>query len=131
VTIPVRAPFQVLVLPYRRWTSGGFQYAIFRRSDDDSWQGLAGGGEDDESPIAAARREAREEASIPHDAKYVSLDTISSVPVTGFRDSLRWGSDRYVIEEHTFGVDMTGREIAFRMSTRSICGFRTPRHARC
>jgi hypothetical protein len=35
-----RAPFQVLVLPYRRM-GPHVEYAIFRRSDNDAWQGLS------------------------------------------------------------------------------------------
>ena len=44
-----RAPFQVLVLPYRCNPAGDIDYAIFSRSDDSCWQGIAGGGEDIES----------------------------------------------------------------------------------
>src|SRR5882672_8901989 len=59
-----RAPFQVLVFPFRRVQAGRLEYAIFRRADIDAWQGIAGGGEDDETLIEAAIREAREEAGI-------------------------------------------------------------------
>lgn len=53
-----RAPFQVLVYPYRRLEGGLVNYALFRRSDAGWWQGIAGGGEGRESPEEAARREA-------------------------------------------------------------------------
>ena len=85
-----RAPFQVLVFPWRRNDDGAFEYAIFKRSDDGNWQGLSGGGEDKEKPIVAARREANEEAGIPTeaneeagiptDADYIELDTVASIP---------------------------------------------------
>lgn len=52
-----RAPFQVLVLPYRR-TEGGLFYAVFRRLDCAYWQGLAGG-EVREAPPQAARQPKR------------------------------------------------------------------------
>ena len=100
-----RAPFQVLVLPYRRRPDGAYEFAVFRRADAGIWQGLAGGGEDDETPAQAARREAFEEAGIPPDAPYRALDARASVPVTAFRDSHRWGEAVYVIPEHAFGVD--------------------------
>ena len=54
----MRAPFQILVIPFRR-TAAGLEFAVLRRSDADYWQFVAGGGEDDETPLQAARREAR------------------------------------------------------------------------
>jgi dATP pyrophosphohydrolase len=106
-----RAPFQVLVLPYRRRPDGAYEFAVFRRADAGLWQGLAGGGEDDETPEQAARREGLEEAGIPRDAPYVALDASASVPVTAFRDSHHWGETVYVIPEHAFGVDVSGRDL--------------------
>jgi dihydroneopterin triphosphate diphosphatase len=38
----MRAPFQILVFPFRR-REGRLELAIFRRADDGSWQGIAGG----------------------------------------------------------------------------------------
>jgi dATP pyrophosphohydrolase len=101
-----RAPFKVLVLPYRRRSDGAYEFAIFHRADADVWQGLAGGGEDGETPEQAARREGFEEAGIPQDAPYRKLDARASVPVIFFRDSHRWGEAVYVIPEHAFGVDV-------------------------
>ena len=100
-----RAPFQVLVFPFKR-SQGRIEYALFLRSDDECWQGIAGGGEDDETPLAAARREANEEAGLPVTATLIDLQTRSSVSVTCFRDSAQWGDDLYVIPEHYFGVEM-------------------------
>jgi dATP pyrophosphohydrolase len=107
-----RAPFQILVLPYRILTNGDYEFAVFSRLDYDCWQGIAGGGEDDETPRQAAQREAWEEAGISADSVFLSLDTIASVPVTCFRDSYRWGEQVYVIPEYSFGVDVTGTRIA-------------------
>jgi len=100
-----RAPFQVLVFPFRR-SSGWLEYALFCRSDSGCWQGVSGGGEDDETPLAAARREAYEEAGVPAAARFIELQTRSSIPVTEFGDSARWGNDLYVITEYCFGVEM-------------------------
>jgi len=99
-----RAPFQVLVFPYRKATSGNTKYAIFSRSDYPCWQGIAGGGEDSEIPLEAAKRESVEEANIPSDYSFLQLDIINSIPVTHFKDSHLWGDDTYVIPEYTFGV---------------------------
>lgn len=100
----VRAPFQVLVFPFRR-TPWRLEYALFFRSDSECWQGIAGGGEDDETPRAAAIREAHEEAGVPATAVLIELQTISSVPATRFGRSAQWGDDLFVIPEHCFGVE--------------------------
>jgi dATP pyrophosphohydrolase len=98
-----RAPFNVLVIPCRR-VGDGFLYALLRRADAGFWQGIAGGGEDGETPLEAARREAREEAGIDPAAEFIPLQTVMPVPVTEFRDSARWGEDLYVIPQYCFGV---------------------------
>jgi dATP pyrophosphohydrolase len=105
-----RAPFQVLVLPYRR-TADSFEFAVLKRADDDCWQGIAGGGEGLETPLEAAKREAREEASVPADAGFMELESVCSVPVCLFRDEGAWGDALYVIPEYSFGVDCTGLRV--------------------
>ena len=61
-----RAPFQVLVLPYRITLGNEVLYALFKRESSSGgyWQGIAGGGENSESPLETAKRETLEEASI-------------------------------------------------------------------
>jgi dATP pyrophosphohydrolase len=105
-----RAPFQVLVLPYRL-TPGGIEYAVFRRSDGDYWQFVAGGGEDEETPLEAARREAFEEAGLPPDSEFLALDTRNTVPVVGIC-SFQWGPDVLVVPEHCFGVCADNRDLS-------------------
>ena len=105
-----RAPFQVLVFPYRR-VGRIYEFALFKRSDDGYWQGIAGGGEDEESPMQAAIRETFEETGISGDSIFMRLDTISSVPVTCFKDSHLWGEERYVILQYCFGVKANDEEI--------------------
>ena len=46
----MRAPYNVLVLPYFR-TEWKTTYCIFKREDLDVWQFIAGGGEEGEAPI--------------------------------------------------------------------------------
>lgn len=99
-----RAPFQVLIYPYRRVSASDFAYAIFKRSQAGYWQAIAGGGEDDETPLEAAKRETFEEARISCESEFIQLDTIESIPVTEFNDSYLWGDDTYVIPQYSFGV---------------------------
>jgi dATP pyrophosphohydrolase len=98
-----RAPFQVLVFPFRRDKAGRLEYAIFRRTDTGAWQGIAGGGEDDETPKEAAIREAREEAGITARA-VLQLAVVGAVAVELFRDRHLWDSALREIPEYAFGV---------------------------
>ena len=100
-----RAPFQVLVLPYRITPDNAVLYAIFRRepSSGGYWQGIAGGGENGESPLEAAKRETLEEAGIDPSNKYTKLDSYAMIPVVNVC-GFRWGDDVLVIPEYCFGV---------------------------
>jgi len=98
-----RAPFQVLVFPFR-FEDGEPRYAVFRRSDAGFWQAIAGGGEDRETPVEAAHREAQEEAGIPLAASLLPLQASFTVPVTEFREGYRWGEDLFVVPVHCFGL---------------------------
>ncbi|MBW6474887.1 MAG: NUDIX pyrophosphatase [Anaerolineaceae bacterium] len=88
-----------------------FEFALLLRADEGFWQGIAGGGEDNETPLAAAKRETLEETGIGPSSKFLRLDTIESVPVTVFKDSPLWGEDIYVIPQFCFGVDGSNLEI--------------------
>jgi dATP pyrophosphohydrolase len=105
----MRAPFQVLVIPFRR-TEGGSEFAVLKRSDLGWWQFVSGGGEGDEVPLAAAEREAREELGISAEGRMLPLDSTASVPKTEFAASREWPDDIYVIPEHCFAVDV-GEEL--------------------
>lgn len=100
-----RAPFQVLVLPYRIVDGKYVLYAIFKRSDEKYWQGIAGGGQSDESPPDAAKREAYEEAGISLTGRFIMLDSLATIPVTGICGFL-WGPDVLVVPEYCFGVEV-------------------------
>jgi dATP pyrophosphohydrolase len=106
-----RAPFQVLVLPYRVTAKDGIYYAIFRRSDSaNCWQGIAGGGEGQETLIAAAKREAFEEAGIIRSNKYLKLDSYATLPVVNVC-GFEWGPKILVIPEYCFGVEVKKGQI--------------------
>ena len=92
-----RAPYNVLVYPYRRVGEGAFEYALLKRADAGFWQGVTGGGEDGETPLGTARRETHEETGISPGSAFLQLDTVTPVPVTFFGCSHLWGEDVYVI----------------------------------
>jgi len=103
----MRAPFQVLVIPFR-WKASAPEFAVLKRSDADYWQFVAGGGEDSETPIEAAQRETKEEVGIVGDV--TQIDSLATVPKDCFAaDS--WGEDVYVIPEHCFAVSVGNVEI--------------------
>ena len=99
----MRAPFQILAIPYRM-INAQLQYCVFHRADFDQWQFIAGGGENNETPLEAAKREVFEEGGVRSD-KWVELESLSYLPVTIVSDKHRqyWSKDTYVIPEYTFG----------------------------
>ena len=107
-----RAPFQVLVLPYRISSDNEILYAVFKRESSTGgyWQGIAGGGEDGESPLEAAKRETHEEAGINPRHEYVNLDSYATVPVANVC-GFRWGDDVLVIPEYCFGVKVEDAQL--------------------
>lgn len=106
-----RAPFQVLVFPYRRRADGVIEYALFRRVDLGVWQGIAGRGEDQESPALAAAREAFEEAGIDHGRPFCRLASVGAVPVEHFAGRAAWDTALQTIPEYSFGVDVASEPI--------------------
>ena len=113
-----RAPYQILIFPYRFKSEEEIEFAIFKRSDykEEIWQGIAGAGEDNEKPIEAARREAFEEGGISQNSPLLILDSMATVPVIHFGEgALRgklWGEDMYVIPEHAYGMQIVDQELS-------------------
>jgi len=105
----IRAPYQILVLPFIK-EKGEYYYALFRREDMDVWQGIAGGGENSERPIETAKREAHEEGLIPKGSNYIKLSTITTIPATSIC-GFKWGEKIAVIPEFTFGVELSSKKI--------------------
>ena len=106
-----RAPFQVLVFPFRRVAEAAFEYAVFKRADAGYWQAIAGGGEDGENPVDAARREANEEAEIPATSSYYPLDSVAHIPTYFFEARSSWPKGTYVIPNHCFAVELPTMDI--------------------
>ncbi len=101
----MRAPFQILAIPYRYINDTPF-YCVLHRSDCDQWQFIAGGGEDKETPKEAAKREILEEGGVLI-FDIISLKSMCYIPVDIFpkRHLYNWPDDTYVIPEYSFGFE--------------------------
>ncbi|WP_405476485.1 NUDIX pyrophosphatase [Streptomyces sp. NBC_00009] len=106
-----RAPFQILVVPFRH-VGDQLEFAVLRRKDLNVWQAVAGGGEDNETPEQAALREATEELGLDHPTPLYPLQTTASVPARFFANRNHWPAGTYVVPEHSFAIDLTGVEAA-------------------
>lgn len=101
----MREPYQILSIPYRI-VDGMPLFCIFRRSDSDYWQFIAGGGENGETPIEAAKRETTEEIGVePKNIK--QLTCIAYVPAEVIAKSRRqhWDKNTFVIPEYSFAFE--------------------------
>lgn len=74
------------------------------------WQFIAGGGEDEEKPQEAAQREAMEEAGIAG-LRWISLDSVATIPRAGFPDSRHWPAELLVVPEYCFAVEVANSEL--------------------
>ena len=104
----MRAPFQILAIPYRR-RGEDLYYCVFHRADIDQWQFVAGGGEDAETPEEAAKREIFEETGVVVDT-LLRLRSMCFIPTDIFSKHhlINWPSDTYVIPEYAFGFECPG-----------------------
>ncbi|MCH5198313.1 MAG: NUDIX pyrophosphatase [Oscillospiraceae bacterium] len=100
----MRAPFQILAIPYRK--NPELQYCVLHRADLDQWQFASGGGEDDETPIEAAFREILEETAIKTE-NIITLKSTAHVPANVIAEHHRkmWSKDTYVIPEYSFAFE--------------------------
>ncbi len=101
----MRAPFQILAIPYKFVDSVPY-YCVMHRSDFNQWQFVAGGGEENETPLEAAKREIWEESGITTE-NITELASLSYLPITIIKESCRqhWDKKMYVIPEYTFGFE--------------------------
>lgn len=106
----MRAPFNVLVLPFHR-QNGQNWFCVFKREDMKIWQFIAGGGEDKESPLVAAQRESFEEAGISRNFEYKRLETMCYVPANCFSEAAQKEWKKYVIPVYTFYVEVDSLDI--------------------
>ena len=98
----MRAPFQILAIPYRIIGSM-LVFCVMHRSDIDQWQFIAGGGEDDEKPIQSAKREIYEETGAQVDT-LIPLTSMCHIPASIFPEKYlkNWSHDTYVMPEYSF-----------------------------
>ncbi len=103
----MRAPFQILAIPFRK--NPELQFCVFHRSDPDNCQFIAWGGENDETAVDTAIREIREETGVNVE-KVIKLKSMSYIPANAISDKHRelWGNKIFVIPEYTFGFEFDG-----------------------
>lgn len=102
-----RAPFQVLIIPYK-FSERGLKYCVFKRVDSENtssiWQWVSGGGENIESKEAAAIREMKEETGVTIES-LTALTSLSYIPAIYFAELKTNYPELIVIPEHSFGVN--------------------------
>jgi dATP pyrophosphohydrolase len=103
----MRSPIQILALPYKTINQNP-EYCIFKRSEADYWQFIAGGGEDKETPLETAKRESFEEAGLEDTLCYYQLTSTFYVPADCISQKHRqyWSSDIFVLPEYCFAVNV-------------------------
>ena len=101
----MRAPFQILAIPYRI-ADGMPLYCVFQRADSGQWQFIAGGGEDNETLLNAAKRETLEETGVQSN-KWIPLTSLRYLPVTVVVEKHRqhWNKDTLVIPEYAYAFE--------------------------
>ncbi len=106
----MRQPHQILAFPYKKDDKGNYLYGIFKRSDKEQWQGVAGGVEEGETYLEACKREVKEETGLDN-VKIVELESISTMPVVNVTGKFTWGDDVFLVYEHCYGVEISDQEI--------------------
>jgi dATP pyrophosphohydrolase len=102
----MRAPFQVLIFPYKN-EGVEYRFLLGRRQDNGEWQAISGGGEDRESLLEAAKRELFEETSLVG-TNWQQLDSMCMLPKVYYTGHEHWTNHRFVIPEYSFSVQVTG-----------------------
>ncbi|ODP96128.1 NUDIX pyrophosphatase [Salinivibrio sp. SS3] len=98
----MRAPFQVLVFPYKILNEKP-RYLIGKRSDNGVWQAISGGGENSESILEAAKRELQEETSLTG-CDWQQLDSMCMLPRVYYAGHENWTNHQFVVPEYSFSV---------------------------
>ncbi|MBP3334187.1 MAG: NUDIX pyrophosphatase [Clostridia bacterium] len=101
----MRAPFQILAIPYKIVDDIPL-FCVFHRTDYDQWQFIAGGGEGMETILECARREVYEESSVNCNNIF-RLNAMSYVPADCISEKHRknWHNDIYIIPEYVFAFE--------------------------
>ena len=104
----MRAPFQVIVFPYRL-RNGDLEVLIGKRRDGNYWQAISGGGEAGETLLEAAVRELKEESALSG-TNWVKLDSMCTLPKVLYSGHEEWVEISYVVPEHAFITQAKGQE---------------------
>ena len=112
----MRAPFQILAIPYRKHPA--LEFCVLRRADNDQRQFVAGGGEDAETPLEAAAREISEETGIQAN-RITELVSMAYVPADVISEYHRkhWSPNTFVLPEYHFafecgsGITLSGEHL--------------------
>lgn len=103
----MRAPFQILAIPYR--AEPELRFCVLHRADHDQYQFVAGGGEDGETEAEAAKREIFEETGV-RASQILPLRSMAFLPVDVIAEKHRklWSHDTFVIPEYAFAFACGG-----------------------
>lgn len=112
----MRAPFQILAIPYRKHPA--LEFCVLRRADNDQWQFVAGGGEDAETPLEAAAREISEKTGIQAN-RITELVSMAYAPADVISEYHRkhWSPNTFVLPEYHFafecgsGITLSGEHL--------------------
>ena len=104
----IRAPYQVLAIPFKV-VDGVAKFAVFKRSDSDVWQFIAGGGTEGEEPFDAVTREVAEESGLDV-IRWIALSSIGQIPVEAINESCRvhWDKSLVHIPEYAYAFETEG-----------------------
>ena len=116
----MRAPFQILAIPYK-YVDGKPLFCVFHRSDFDQWQFISGGGEDTETSIEAARREIYEETGIKTN-NMIQLISMCYIPtnICPKKYLQNWPADTYVLPEYCFAFECKDKIILSHEHTECV-----------
>lgn len=103
-----RAPYNTLIIPFIQ-ENDQIQYAIFKCSDSNFWQFIAGGGEEGETVTETALRETKEETGIENYQNFYRLDSFCSIPKYDFKQN--WSKSICVIPEYCFALEVSDKKI--------------------
>ncbi len=96
----MRQPYNILLIPFIQTES--IRYAIFKRSDGEIIQFIAGGVEDDETYLGAAIREGHEEAGILNSSKFMALESTCLMSADIFKEFRKTNIEH--VKEMSFAV---------------------------
>ena len=102
----MRAPYQVLVFPYKH-KDETVLFLLCLRRDLGFWQPISGGGEDTETYLETAKRELSEETDLVG-KNWMQLDSMCTLPKILFNDHKHWNNHLLVVPEYAFSVQVKG-----------------------